>query len=299
MKTQLFNENSHNEFQHHYTHIESKKLHYVTLGEGPAVLLIPGWPQTWYAWHKVMVELAKQGYQAIAVDLPGTGNSAPLDGSYDTGRIAKILSTLMTELEYPTYSVVGHDIGMWVAYALASDFPESVTRLAVTEAVIPGLAPAPPIFVEPSENIFLWHFMFNQTLDLPEALITGREDTYLNYMFDKWSWHKDKVAIETYIEAYKIPGRLTAGFNYYRSIPETIRQNKIRETKSLDMPVLAIGAEHATDNAPYETMKKVSPYLTSAIVKDCGHFIMEEQSETFSSLILDFLQQEKSHASTC
>ncbi|MEB3865007.1 MULTISPECIES: alpha/beta fold hydrolase [Acinetobacter] len=299
MKTHLFNENSYNEFQHHYTHIESKKLHYVTLGEGPAVLLIPGWPQTWYAWHKVMIELAKQGYQAIAVDLPGTGNSAPLDGSYDTGRIAKILSMLMTELEYPTYSVVGHDIGMWVAYALASDFPESVTRLAVTEAVIPGLAPAPPIFVEPSENIFLWHFMFNQTLDLPEALIAGREDTYLNYMFDKWSWHKDKVAIETYIEAYKIPGRLTAGFNYYRSIPETIRQNKIRETKSLDMPVLAIGAEHATDNAPYETMKKVSPHLTSTIVKDCGHFIMEEQSEKFSSLILDFLQQEKSDASTC
>ncbi|EXT61133.1 alpha/beta hydrolase fold family protein [Acinetobacter sp. 25977_2] len=214
MKTQLFNENSHNEFQHHYIHIESKKLHYVTLGEGPAVLLIPGWPQTWYAWHKVMIELAQQGYRAIAVDLPGTGNSAPLDGSYDTGRIAKILSMLMTQLEYPTYSVVGHDIGMWVAYALASDFPESVTRLAVTEAVIPGLAPAPPIFVEPSENIFLWHFMFNQTLDLPEALIAGREDTYLNYMFDKWSWHKDKVATETYIEAYKIPGRLTAGFYY-------------------------------------------------------------------------------------
>lgn len=94
-----------------------------------------------------MLELAKQGYRAIAVDLPGTGNSAPLDGSYDTGRIAKILSMLMTQLEYPTYSVIGHDIGMWVAYALASDFPESVTRLAVTEAVIPGLAPAPPILL--------------------------------------------------------------------------------------------------------------------------------------------------------
>ena len=106
MKTHLLNENSHNEFHHSYIHIESKKLHYVSLGEGPVVLLIPGWPQTWYAWHKVMIELAQKGYQAIAVDLPGTGNSAPLDGSYDTGRIAKILSMLMTELEYPTYSVV-------------------------------------------------------------------------------------------------------------------------------------------------------------------------------------------------
>ena len=70
MKTHLLNENSHNEFHHSYMHIESKKLHYVSLGEGPVVLLIPGWPQTWYAWHKVMIELAQKGYQAIAVDLP-------------------------------------------------------------------------------------------------------------------------------------------------------------------------------------------------------------------------------------
>ncbi|ENW81175.1 hypothetical protein F909_02466 [Acinetobacter sp. ANC 3929] len=281
-----------NQFNHHYINIEGKKLHYVSAGNGPIVLLIPGWPQTWYAWRYVMAELAQHGYQAIAVDPPGTGYSAPLDGYYDTGRIAAILSNLMSELGHHTYAVIGHDIGMWVGYALAADFPESVTCLAVTEAVIPGLAPPPPIFVSPEENIFLWHFMFNQISDLPEALVMGREETYLNYIFDKWSWHRDKVAAETYIEAYKISGRLTAGFNYYRSIPETIRQNKIRQMKALTMPVLAIGAEHATNDAPYETMKKVSTQLSSAIVNDCGHFIMEEQSEIFCSLILNFLQQD-------
>ncbi|MCH7313086.1 alpha/beta hydrolase [Acinetobacter sp. ANC 3882] len=281
-----------NQFNHHYINIEAKKLHYVSTGQGPAVLLIPGWPQTWYAWRHVMTELAKHGYQAIAVDPPGTGYSAPLDGHYDTGRIAAILSSLMSELGHHTYAVIGHDIGMWVGYALAADFPESVSCLAVTEAVIPGLAPPPPIFVAPEENIFLWHFMFNQIGDLPEALVMGREDTYLNYIFDKWSWHRDKVAAETYINAYKISGRLAAGFNYYRAIPETIRQNKIRQAKTLAMPVLAIGAEHATNHAPYETMKKVSTQLSSAIVKDCGHFIMEEQPEIFCSLILNFLQQD-------
>ncbi|MCH7393459.1 alpha/beta hydrolase [Acinetobacter dispersus] len=282
-----------NQFNHHYIHIEGKKLHYVSTGNGPAVLLIPGWPQTWYAWRHVMAELAQHGYQAIAVDPPGTGYSAPLDAHYDTGHIAAILSSLMSELGHHRYAVIGHDIGMWVGYALACDFPESVTRLAVTEAVIPGLAPPPPIFVPPEQNIFLWHFMFNQISDLPEALVMGREETYLNYIFDKWSWHRDKVAAETYIEAYKVSGRLTAGFNYYRAIPETIRQNKIRETKTLDMPVFAIGAEHATNDAPYETMKKVSTQLSSAIIQDCGHFIMEEQPEVFCSLILNFLQQEK------
>ena len=98
--------------------------------------------------------------------------------------------------------------------------------------------------------------MFNQVMDLPEALVSGREETYLNYIFDKWSWHRDKVAAATYIEAYKVSGRLTAGFYYYRSIPETIRQNKIRATKNLEIPVLAIGAEQATNDAPYKTMKK-------------------------------------------
>lgn len=280
------------QFDHHYVNIEGKKLHYVVAGKGPAVLLIPGWPQTWFAWRHVMTALAAQGYQAIAIDPPGTGCSAVLDGSYDTGRIAAICAKLMCELGHLRYSVIGHDIGMWVAYALAVDFSESIQHLIVTEAVIPGLAPAPSIFVAPEENIFLWHFMFNQLQNLPEALIIGHEERYLNYIFDQWSWHRDKVASETYIEAYQVAGRLTAGFNYYRSIPETIRQNQQRISQVLSMPVLAIGAEHATNNAPYETMKKVSTNLSSAIIQDCGHFIMEEQPELFCNLIIAFLAED-------
>ncbi|EPL9570505.1 alpha/beta fold hydrolase [Providencia rettgeri] len=279
------------DFEHHYHEIEGHKLHYVSQGEGPAVLLLPGWPQTWYAWRHIMVALANNGYQAIAIDPPGTGYSVPLTGSYDTGRIAKIAANLMDQLGHTRYQVIGHDIGMWVAYALASDFPENVERLIVTEAVIPGLAPAPPIFVPAEENIFLWHFMFNQVADLPEALIAGRESIYLNYIFDKWSWHRDKVAAQTYIDAYCVPGRLAAGFNYYRSIPETIRQNTQRQQQLLCMPVLAIGAEHATKDAPYQTMKKVTAQLSHAIVEDCGHFIMEEKPNEFNALVLKFLQK--------
>lgn len=280
-------------FKHHYQYVDGNKLHYVTLGQGPAVLLLSGWPQTWYAWRNVMVALAENGYQAIAIDPPGTGHSSPLIGSYDTGRIASIAANLMSQLGHSYYSVIGHDIGMWVGYALAADYPDKVECLIVTEAVIPGLAPAPSIFVSPDENIFLWHFMFNQLADLPETLITGRESIYLNYIFDKWSWHRDKVAIQTYIEAYSIPGRLAAGFNYYRAIPETISQNLLREQKLLSMPVLAVGAEHATKDAPYQTMKKVAKYLSSALVTDCGHFVMEEKPEEFNTLIIEFLQQGK------
>lgn len=111
------------------------------------------------------------------------------------------------------------------------------------EAVIPGLAPSPEIFVPPAENVFLWHFMFNQ---LPEMLIQGRERAYLAWMFDQWSYKRDAVAFDAYAEAYSAPGALRGGFAYYRAIPETIAQNTRRAERKLSMPVLALGAEHGT-----------------------------------------------------
>ena len=149
---------------------------------------------------------------AIAVDPPGTGDSDRPATGYDTGAVAATLHQLMRQLGHARYQVVGHDIGMWVAYALASDFPDAVSRLALTEAVIPGLAPEPTIFAPPDQNIFLWHFMFNRLPDLPEALIAGREQAYLTYMFDKWSHRRDRVAAQVYIDAYAAPGGLRAGF---------------------------------------------------------------------------------------
>lgn len=277
--------------QHHYLEIDQRRLHFVTQGHGPAVLLIPGWPQTWYTWRYLMQTLADAGYTAIAVDPPGTGDSEPPRNGYDTGNIATVLNQLMQQLGHSQYALVGHDIGMWVGYALAMDYPEAVNRLVLTEAVIPGLAAAPEIFSDPGENIFLWHFMFNQLADLPELLTAGREAQYLGYIFDKWSWQKQRVAADVYIEAYRAPGKLHAGFNYYRAIPETIRQNKLRAKAFLTMPVLTIGADRATGDAPFQTMQPYAPDLTSAIVSHCGHFITEECTEEFNQLVTDFLAE--------
>ncbi|UOD27209.1 alpha/beta hydrolase [Massilia violaceinigra] len=280
------------DMDHTYLQVDGQRLHLVSAGAGKPVLLIPGWPQTWYAWRHVMTALAQAGFQAIAVDPPGTGLSdRPADG-YDTGSVARILHQCMQQLGHARYDVVGHDIGMWVAYALASDYPAAVAKLAVTEAVIPGLAAAPPIFVAPADNRFLWHFMFNQVLDLPEFLIAGKEREYIRFMFDKWSYRRERVAVEVYADAYASPGAMRAGFAYYRAIPETIRQNTLRATKKLAMPVLAIGAEHATKNAPQDTMRDHAPDLRGAVLADCGHFVMEENPEQFLLHLLPFLAQE-------
>lgn len=275
---------------HQYASIDGLRLHYVTQGQGAPVLLIPGWPQTWYTWRHVMSTLAASGYQAIAVDLPGMGLSdKPLDG-YDTGTAAARLAGLMRQLGHTRYAVVGHDVGMWIGYALASDYPDSVSQLCLSEAVIPGLAPAPPIFSAPEHNRFLWHFMFNQVHDLPEALIAGREALYLRFMFENWAVRLDRVAVDTYVQAYSAPGGLRGGFGYYRAIPETIRQNQQRGLTPLAMPVLAIGAEHATNDAPMVTLTGRATALQGAIIEGCGHFVTEEAPEAFCEHLLAFLR---------
>ncbi|VWD60400.1 alpha/beta fold hydrolase [Burkholderia contaminans] len=280
-------------FDHQYVRIDGQRIHCVTAGAGTPVLLIPGWPQTWYAWRHVMQALAARGFMAVAVDPPGTGYSDRPDVGSDTGRTAATLHRVMVQLGFDVYQVAGHDVGMWVAYALASDHPEAVTSLALTEAVIPGLAPAPSIFAPPEENIFLWHFMFNQLADLPETLIAGRERAYLEFMFNRWSFRRDCVAVDVYIDAYSAPGGLRGGFAYYRAIPETIRQNQARAQRKLTMPVLAIGAEHATGDAPLVTMRDNATDLQGAVVPDCGHFIMEEAPDAFVGHLLPFLERSR------
>ncbi|ABB13201.1 alpha/beta fold hydrolase [Burkholderia lata] len=280
-------------FAHQYVRIDGQRIHCVTAGAGTPVLLIPGWPQTWYAWRHVMQALAARGFMAIAVDPPGTGYSDRPQAGYDTGHTAATLHRVMVQLGFDVYQVAGHDVGMWVAYALASDRPEAVKSLALTEAVIPGLAPAPSIFAPPEENIFLWHFMFNQLADLPETLIAGRERAYLEFMFNRWSFRRDCVAIDVYIDAYSAPGGLRGGFAYYRAIPETIRQNQARAQRKLTMPVLAIGAEHATGDAPLVTMRDNATDLQGAVVPDCGHFIMEEAPDAFIGHLLPFLERSR------
>ncbi|WP_421081922.1 alpha/beta fold hydrolase [Serratia fonticola] len=284
------------EAEHIYIKINGHRIHCAIAGSGQPVLLIPGWPQTWYTWRYVMQALANAGFQAIAVDPPGIGDSDKPLGGYDTGSVAEKLHQVMAQLGHQRYAVIGHDIGMWLGYALASDYPHAVSRLVLTEAVIPGLAEAPPIFVPAEDNIFLWHFMFNQLTDLPEALTTGREAEYLGYIFHRWSYRRDRVAAETYIAAYSVPGSLRAGFDYYRAIPETIRQNQQRAKTPLTMPVMTIGAEHATRDAPFLTLQGKARQLQGEVVPGCGHFITEECHEEFVALILPFLQEGKAHA---
>jgi len=266
-------------FRNEYAIVNEDKvrLHYVIGGKGPALLLIPGWPQTAYTWHKILPALAKH-FTCIAVDPRGLGDSnRPLTG-YDTDNVAKDLHELMQSLGHRRYKVVGHDVGMWIAYPLAANYPKEIERVVLSEAGIPGLDP-----------LRSWHFAFNQLLDLPEALVIGKERIYLEWLFNSFAYRPTDIAMEEYIRAYSKPGAMRAGFAYYRAIPQSIEQNKKHALTALKMPVLAIGGEHARGLGLKDMLDPVATNVKASIVSGAGHYPQEEAPDAMLKVLLPFL----------
>lgn len=256
------------------------RLHYFIGGDGPALLLIPGWPQTAYTWHKVMPELAKH-FTVIAVDPRGLGESSRPPAGYDTDNVARDLHELMQSLGHRTYRVVGHDVGMWIAYPLAALYPDEVERVVLSEAGIPGL--------DPQRS---WHFAFNQLRDLPEALVEGKEDYYIRWMINSFAFRPADIAIDECVRAYSKPDAMRAGFAYYRAIPQSAEQNRKHAQTPLKMPVLTVGGEHSRGLGLKEMMAPVASDVRAVMVPDSGHYPQEEAPEQMLEAMLPFLTKE-------
>src|SRR6476660_4268884 len=170
-------------FTSRYVDAGDVRLHAVIGGDGPPLLLVHGWPETWYAWRMVMPALARD-FQVIAVDQRGIGLSDKPQGGYDTGTQAHDMVALMEALGHKRFALYGTDTGMPIAYAVAADHPDRVVRLVVSEAPLPGASPSPPLFLPPQLNARLWHLAFNQLPAINEQLVTGREDIFFGAEFD-------------------------------------------------------------------------------------------------------------------
>ncbi|WP_414507307.1 alpha/beta fold hydrolase [Streptomyces sp. NEAU-L66] len=158
------------------------ELHTVQGGAGQPVLLVGGWPQNWYVWRLVMPCLAEH-FRVIAVDPRGVGPSDKPHGGYDTGTVAAELVALMRALGHERFAMAGHDVGMWIGYALAADHRDVLERLALLNATIPGLAPDITLFGSEAHNDLLWHFAFNRKRSVNEQLVRGREHIYYGDQF--------------------------------------------------------------------------------------------------------------------
>jgi pimeloyl-ACP methyl ester carboxylesterase len=276
-------------FTHRTATAKDIPIHYVEGGSGDPVLLVPGWPQSWYAWRHVMPLLAGQ-YRVLAIDPPGLGESgAP--AQYDTATIASYIAALLDALEIESIAFAGHDIGAWIGYAFAARHPARLHHLALIDAAIPGIAPADAFALTPERINKTWHFSFNALPDLPEALVAGRERLYLEWLFNSRSFDKtaiDAAALAEYTRVYAMPGAMSRGFAYYRAIFDSIAQNNLTVASKLSMPVLAMGGAQWLGPLMATMVKPVAKDLHIEIVADSGHFVPEEAPAAVGRLLLEF-----------
>jgi pimeloyl-ACP methyl ester carboxylesterase len=258
-------------FRHGTVAVEGGSVHYVSGGQGPPIVLIHGWPQTWWEWHKVMPDLARD-HTVIAVDLPGLGDStAPADG-YDKATTARRVHEAVQRLGFTQVEVLAHDVGSMVGYAYARDFPDAVTRLAVLEAPLPGFG------LEGFYGVS-WHFLFNASAAPTAETILDDDDVeaYLGHLYDLGSRHPGAVDREVSFRAYADPADRSAGYEYYRALAADAEDFRAQaESRRLSIPVLAIGAQNSFGSGVAESFRGVADDVREVVAPDSGHWIPEE-----------------------
>jgi len=296
--------------EHHIAKIDGTRFHYVTAGAGDPVLLLPGWPESWIAWRKVLPLLVRAGRRVVVLDPRGFGESDKPPGGYDLDTAARDLHGFLQATNLAPsggIDVVAHDVGTWIAHAHAVTYPAEVRRLVLTESNIPGVT----VFAGglPSETVNLksWQFAFNRLNDLPEMLIQGREREYLTWIFATKSTRAyaiEPAALDEYTRQYSAPGAMRAGFDWYRAnfSAEGLAQAKTRAAKRLTMPVLALGGSDGVGDALRATVATIGDQVQGGAIAPraqageatgsdgCGHFLPEECPDELAEAVLKFWQ---------
>ena len=266
--------------------VDGVRLHYLTAGKGPTVILLHGYAETSRMWRSLIPLLAEK-FTVIAPDLPGIGDSAIPANGIDMKSSASRIHALARSLGVEKARVVGHDIGLMVAYAYAMQFPAETEKLVVMDAFLPGVPGWEAIYNAPN----VWHFRFNG--DYPEALVKGRERTYFEYFWNVFAADKTRSIPEAdrkaYTEAYSKPGRMRAAWAYFASWPQLAKDFAQLSQNKLTMPVLSIGGEKSLGNELAAQMKLVATDVTAVVLKDTGHWILEERPKETTDALVKFL----------
>jgi pimeloyl-ACP methyl ester carboxylesterase len=263
--------------------IDNVQLHYLTAGKAPTtVILLHGFAETSRMWRPLIPLLADK-FTVIAPDLPGIGDSS-IPQAIDMLTAAQQIHELVRSMKIDKARVVGHDIGLMVAYAYATQFPNETEKLAVMDAFLPGVPGWELIYDAPN----IWHFRFNG--EYPEKLVKGRERIYFEYFWNVFAADKNHSIPEAdrkaYTEAYAKSGRMHAAWTYFASWPQLAKDfARLSQTK-LTMPVLSIGGEKSLGNELGAQMKLVADNVTVIVLPNTGHWILEERpKETIDALV--------------
>ncbi len=266
--------------------VDGVKLHYMTAGQGTPLILLHGYAETSLMWKPIIPVLAER-FTVFAPDLPGIGDSAiPKDG-LDMKTAAIRIHELARSLGVESAAVVGHDIGLMVAYAYAAQFPKEVAKLVVMDAFLPGVGDWEVVYNNPG----FWHFRFNGPT--PEALVKGRERIYFEHFWNNFAADKKHSIPEkdrkAYAAAYARPGRMRAGWAYFVSFQQAVKDFAQFAQTKLTMPVLSIGGEKSLGEPLALQMKLVATDVTVAVLKDAGHWLLEERPQETTDALQKFL----------
>ena len=266
--------------------INGVKLHYITAGHGAPLILLHGYAETSLMWKPIIPVLAER-FTVIAPDLPGIGDSDIPAHGLDMKSAAIRIHDLAKSLGVQKAEVVGHDIGLMVAYAYAAQFPTEVTKLVLMDAFLPGVEGWEAVYNNPN----IWHFRFNGPT--PEALVQGRERTYFEYFWNDFAADKTHSIPEAdrkaYTAAYARPGRMHAGWAYFVSFRQAAKDFAQLSQTKLHMPVLTIGGEKSLGEALGQQTKLVATDVTVVVLKDTGHWVLEERPKETTEALQKFL----------
>ncbi len=278
-----------------FANVKGTRLHYLVTGTGDPVVLLHGYAETSHMWLPLMPKLASR-HTVIAVDLRGAGQSAtPADG-YTKAAMAQDIHALTQKLGYQRIRIVGHDIGLMVAYAFAAQYPSEVDRIVLMDAFLPGVGKWRDVWLMRD----LWHFHFYGKT--PLALVHGRERTYFEHFWNDFAANPAHSLPERdrrfYAKAYARPGGMRAGFEYFRAFEKDAEDFARFAQKPLPMPMLVLTGEKASGESLIEQSRLVATNVEGVVIRGSGHWLMEEAPQQVIPKLVDFLNAENARQAT-
>jgi pimeloyl-ACP methyl ester carboxylesterase len=273
-------------FAERFARVNGVRLRYLVGGQGGPVVLLHGYAQTGHMWRPILPRLAER-HTVIVPDLRGAGGSAKPPSGYDKKNMAVDIHELIALLRCDRVRIVGHDIGLMVAYAYAAQFPEGTERVVLMDAFLPGIGAWKDVWLLRD----LWHFHFYGVV--PLALVKGRERTYLEHFWNDFAADRKHSVPEAdrrlYARAYAQPGAMRAGFEYFRNLERDAADFARMGQTRLAMPMLVLSGEKAGGSFLVEQAKMVTSDARGQVVKGSGHWLMEEAPKVVIPALIDFL----------
>ena len=273
-------------FSERKVEVNRVRIHYSIGGKGIPVVLLHGYAQTSHMWNHIMPLLASN-HTVIVPDLRGAGGSSKPESGYDKKNMALDIHELVKSLGFNRAAIVGHDIGLMVAYAYAAQFPQETERLVLMDAFLPGIGDWKNVWLMRD----LWHFHFYG--EVPLALVKGRERTYFEHFWNDFAADPKHSVSEAdrriYTKAYAQPGGMRAGFEYFKNFERDAKDFAELSTTKLSMPVLVLTGEKASGNFLIEQAKLVATNVDGKVIAGSGHWLIDEAPQQTIPALITFI----------